>query len=425
MGPQARTRTGGAMGAWLALCAAAVSGCGGDASVQPSKTGADLSATAVKAAYQQGTAVNPAIVTADNSFGLGLFNTLNQGDSGNVAISPISVALALHMAYNGAAGATQQAMAQALQVQALSSEDIDSDDAALQASLIDPDPKVEITVANSLWMHLGGNPVRPSFTQVNQTYYAAQIGDLAGAPDNVNAWISNATNGLITQVLPSDNYALVAVVIANAIYFKGAWSTAFDPSMTSTASFTLSDGTVATCEMMRQSGSFPYYQGSNYQAIRLPYGQDKRISMFILLPDAEVNIKEFVVGLSAAALDSLDSQLQAATVNVALPRFTSSYSNSLVSALTALGMGVAFTRQADFSGIAPGLQITKVQHAAVVAVDETGTTAAAATTVTVGVTVVAPSLLMTMDHPFFYTIRDDDSGALLFIGVLMNPSQGV
>src|ERR1700730_2126229 len=121
-----------AMGSWLALCVAALGGCGTDASVQPllsSHTAAALSASAVKAAYQQGMAVDPAVVTADNSFGLSLFNTLNQGDSGNVAISPVSIALALHMAYNGAAGATQQAMAEALQVTALSPIDIDSDDA--------------------------------------------------------------------------------------------------------------------------------------------------------------------------------------------------------------------------------------------------------------------------------------------------------
>src|ERR1700730_9272424 len=110
--------------------------------------------------------------------------------------------------------------------------------------------------------------------------------------------------------------------------------------------------------MMPHTRSFPYYTQSNYQAMRLPYGQNKRMSMFILLPAAGVNLKDFIAGFSAAAMNSLDSQLESATVSGALPRFTSSYSNSLVSGLAALGMGVAFSREADFSGIAPRLHIS-------------------------------------------------------------------
>ena len=164
------------------------------------------------------------------AFGLNLFQTLIAGATGNVAISPINVAMALQILYNGAAGTTQQAMAQTLQLGSLSTPDLNNANAALQASLLNPDPEVQIIVANSLWMHLGNNPVLASFTQTDQTYYGATVGDLSGAPADVNAWELPQTNGLITNILPAGDYTSVVAVIANTIYFKGQWSTAFDPA---------------------------------------------------------------------------------------------------------------------------------------------------------------------------------------------------
>lgn len=160
--------------------------------------------SAVVQAENADTSVDPTIVTADNTFGLNLLNQLIPGSSGNIAISPISVALALQIAYNGAEGATQTAMARTLELGGLSTSELNSDNAALQASLINPDPKVQLTIANSLWMHLSSNPVLTSFTDTDETYYGATVGDLSGAPDNVNAWVANETNGLITQILPQE-----------------------------------------------------------------------------------------------------------------------------------------------------------------------------------------------------------------------------
>src|SRR3984957_19586266 len=142
---------------------------------------------AVMQAQQANTPVDPAIVAADNTFGLNLFQNLNSGASGNVAIAPISVAMALQIVYNGAAAgsATQQGMAQTLALGSLSTQDLNNDNAALQGSLLNPDPLVQLTIANSLWMHLDTNMVPAAFTQMDQTYYGATVGDLAGAPANV------------------------------------------------------------------------------------------------------------------------------------------------------------------------------------------------------------------------------------------------
>jgi serine protease inhibitor len=389
----------------------------------PPPAGSSQPPPAVLQAQQDNTPVNPAIVTADNSFGLNLFENLNSGASGNVAISPISVAMALQIVYNGAAGATQQAMSQTLELGTLSTADLNNANAALQGSLVNPDPQVQLTIANSLWMHLGTNAVLPSFTQMDQTYYGAMVGDLSGAPANVNAWADTETNGLITQILPNANYQSVTAIIANVIYFKGQWASAFDPSQTAAAPFTLADGTQVAAQMMHQAASVGYLQGANFQALRLPYGQG-RMSMLIVLPDAGISLSSFVSGITADTLNGWVGQLQTAYGNIALPRFTSTYGASLVQPLSTLGMATAFcsSQQASFPGIGLGC-ISDVEHKTVVEVDETGTVAAGSTTIIVTpVAVPAPMFTINLDHPFLYAIRDDQTGELLFIGTLMNPS---
>lgn len=424
---------GPAIGALLAAVMALV-GCGGSpvSTVQSPPGGNSFSGgvipTAIAQAQKADTPVDPAIVAADNAFGLSLLDTLLPGNNGdNIAISPLSVALALQVAYNGAASSTQTAMAQTLQLGTLSDQALNSDNAALQASLINPDPKVQLTIANSLWINQTDSPVLPSFTQTDENYYGATIGDLAGAPGNVNAWVDSETHGLIPTILPpgsQDEYR--DAIIANVLYFKGAWTTSFDPSDTAAAPFTLSGGSEVSAELMHQTGPFDYTEGilhgSSFQAARIPYGQG-RLDMLVVLPAAGVNVTSFVAALTMTDLTGVIAQLQPSTIAIALPRFSASYGASLIPALTTLGMGIAFGPSADFSALAPASQVGVVAHETVVEVDETGTVAAAATVV--GITTVdvpPPPVEMTMDHPFFYAIEDTKTGELLFIGVLMNPS---
>jgi serine protease inhibitor len=432
MNQQNRYRRSSALG--LVLGVALLQGCGGSSmnsggsspqpppSGSPSPPSGTSTPPAVMQAQQENTPVNPAIVAADNTFGLSLFNNLNSGVTGNVAIAPISVAMALQIVYNGAAGTTQQGMAQTLDLGMMSTSDLNNANAALQASLINPDPVVQLTIANSLWMHLGTNAVQASFTQMDQMYYGATVGDLAGAPANVNAWVDTETDGLITEILPDADYQSVTAVIANVIYFKGQWTTAFDPSQTAPAPFTLADGTQVSVPMMRNAASYGYLQGTNFQALRMPYGQG-RLSMLVVLPDASIDLGSFVAGITPATVTGWEAQLQTSYGNVAVPRFTATYGTSLVQPLTVLGMGVAFcsSQQASFPGIG-NVCISDVEHKTVVEVDETGTVAAGSTTVTLTPTAVpAPMFSLSLNHPFFYAIRDDLTGELLFIGTMMNP----
>lgn len=380
--------------------------------------------SAVAEALKSDKPVAPQIVAADNAFGLALFNALNRSATSNVAISPISIALALQMVYNGAAGSTRQGMSQALQLQGLGALAVDQYNAALQAALLNPDPKAQLRMANSLWMHLSENPVLPSFVSTNETYYAAKIGDLSGAPDDVNAWVASETNGLIKKILPPENYSRVVAVLANAIYFSEMWTSTFIPSLTRAAPFTLSDGTEISCQMMHKTGRFPYLSGSNFQAVALPYGRTRRLRMLIILPAVGVNLKSFVANITSEELSTWITDLEPAEVGIGLPRFTATYASSLVNALTSLGMRVAFDANiADFSGLASRkrVYISDIEHEAVVKVDESGTVAAGATMAEL--VLQSLPISMTMNRPFFYAIVDGKTGALLFIGTLIDPIQ--
>lgn len=418
--------------AGMIIASLLMQGCGGGGSTTaisastPATTSPSTTPTAVAQAKADGAVVNPAIVAADDGFGLTLFKTLLPGASGNIAISPLSVSLALQILYNGAAGTTQQAMMQTLQLGALSLQDVNEANAALQASLQDADPLLNIIIANSLWTQDGGS-VLPSFTRADQTYYGATLGDLSGAPANVNAWISSETQGLITDILPPGDYQTAVAVLANAVYFKGPWTTAFDPSLTVAQPFTLGDGSQMSAPMMSQSGSYAYLQGANFQAVRLPYGSG-RMSMLIVLPDPAVSLASFISSLTLENLNTWIGELTMSPGSIGLPRFTATYkAQGLAGVLGSMGMAVALCPPAggtNFSALSsqPGVCVSDAEHETVVEVDESGTVAAAATTVTTITSVAFAGFSMTMNRPFLYAIRDDLTGELLFLGALMNPA---
>ena len=244
------------------LSLSSLAGCGGTGASSPASpssgpSGDTSTPAAVAEAKAQDTPVDPTLVTADNTFGLNLLQTLIQENPNtNIAISPTSAAMALQIVYNGAAGTTQTAMAQTLQLGGMGVSQLNDDNAALLASLLNPDPQVTLTVANSLWMDSSSSPVATTFASTDQAYYGAQIGSLAGAPAEVNAWGNTQTNGLIPQILsPDTNLSGVIAILANVVYFKGTWEYAFDPSQTKTAPFTLADSTQTSVNMMSQTGA--------------------------------------------------------------------------------------------------------------------------------------------------------------------------
>ncbi|MHB0938119.1 MAG: serpin family protein [Armatimonadota bacterium] len=381
--------------------------------------------------------VDPRVTTAMNDLGFRLFAKLNTGNE-NVFISPASIELALAMTYNGAGGATKTAMAKALGIGELTEEELNNGNNGLLALMKNPDPKVELAIANSLWGRQGIT-FKPDFLQRVGKSYQAKLTTLdflqPQAADTINDWVSDNTRGKIPTLVSPPMLRDAYLVLINAIYFKGAWTTPFDKEQTQDGPFTLPDGTKKTLPMMRQTGDFAYQENDAFQAVSLPYGSGD-VVMDIFLPRPVVRSEDFRRSLTAAKEDFRKS-LTAANWSawqkafrkregtIVLPRFKAKYETALKNPLTALGMGHAFSDQADFSGMIEGerAQITDAIHKTVLEVNEEGTVAAGVTGVIVGVTAMPadPPFRMIVDRPFFLAIRHVPTGTVLFMGMINNP----
>ena len=360
------------------------------------------------------------VASANTRFGFKLLQDLRERDSGaNIFISPLSISIALTMTYNGAVGETEHAMAEVLEIEGLDRDAVNHSNAALRNSLEDLDPKVEISIANSIWSRQGVE-FNPDFLERNRVFFGAEVASLdfsaPEATEIINEWVNTNTNGKIEKIVDRISPQTLLFLI-NAIYFKGNWQDEFDKSQTRPGIFHLSDGNEKRVEMMRREGEYPYFRGENFEATSLPYG-DGRLGMYIFLPNRDSNLNKFLGNLNAGNWGDWISQFQDRRHDMMLPRFKLEYEVSLNNTLEALGMGIAFGSGADFSGMGPSLFISEVKHKTFVEVNEEGTEAAAVTAV-VGVKSV-PSVFR-VDRPFFFAIYDTETETVLFMGVVTEP----
>ena len=360
------------------------------------------------------------VASANTRFGFKLLQDLREREpGGNIFISPLSISIALTMTYNGAAGETERAMAEVLEIDRLDLSTINNSNKALRNSLDTPDPKVEISIANSIW-YRQGIAFNPDFLERNRSFFEAEIASLdfssPQATEMINEWVNTNTNGKIEKIVDRINPQTLLFLI-NAIYFKGNWQDEFDPSRTRQGIFHLSNGSEQRVQMMRREGEYPYLRGENFEATSLPYG-DGQMSMYIFLPDRNSNLNKFMRTLNEANWEDWLSQFQDRQQEMVLPRFKLEYEVRLNDTLEALGMGIAFGGSADFSGMGPNLFISEVRHKTFVEVNEEGTEAAAVTAV-VGVKSLPPSFRV--DRPFFFTIYDAETQTILFMGTVTEP----
>jgi len=374
--------------------------------------------------------MDPRIVSADTKFGFSLFSQILKTDADkNVFVSPASVAMALAMTDNGASGDTQQAMARVLELQGLSLEDVNRANAALKAALENPDPKVQLLIANSIWARTGV-PFKPDFIARNKEFYGAEVRELdfraADAASTINEWVSKNTKGKITEIVKGPLDDLMVLYLINAVYFKGEWTTAFEKAQTTEREFTLLDGSKKKHPMMSQSGNYRYYKGGDFQAVSLPYGSS-RVSMYIFLPAKESSLKAFCRNLNAQNWEDWIAKFKSTDGDILLPKFKLEYEILLNDALKALGMERAFDPQrADFRAMTTvPVCISEVKHKTFVEVNEEGTEAAAVTSVGMRATSVMPTpkerFTMVVDRPFFCAIRDNQTGTVLFMGTIVEP----
>ncbi len=365
------------------------------------------------------------VASANTRFGFKLLHDLRERDpGGNIFISSLSISIALTMTYNGAVGETERAMAEVLEIGTLDLSTINQSNKALRNSLENPDPKVEISIANSIWSRQGVE-FNTDFLERNRAFFGAEIASLdfnsPQAIEIINEWVDTNTNGKIQKIVDRIDQQTVLFLI-NAIYFKGSWQEEFDKSSTWADTFHLSDGSEKRVQMMYRKGAYPYFRGENFEAASLPYS-DGRVSMYIFLPDHDSNLNEFLDGLNADNWKNwlLQFREEDDDSKMMLSRFKLEYEVSLNDTLKALGMEIAFGSSANFSGIGPDLFISGVKHKTFVEVNEEGTEAAAVTSSGIAVESDSAPLLFRVDRPFFFAIYDAETQTILFMGTVTEP----
>jgi serpin B len=328
------------------------------------------------------------------------------------------------MALNGANGTTRDGMLNALRMNGVSPETINNSSKDLTNSLLNVDKRVLISIANSVWSE-NNFVVKKPFTDVLTNYYNAESKTFdetdPKVPDIMNKWIDTKTNGLIDHMLDQlpDNTKMLLI---NAIYFKGKWASQFDKNNTAQASFYRSDGSTVQVPTMKQSAEYKIYDGDGFTLAEMPYGQGNFV-MDIILPDAKNGIKTVLPLVTDANLKVWFSQMGTRKTDISMPRFKYTYKRELKDILGDMGMGIAFTDNADFSNISDiGLLINFILHQALIETNEEGTEAAAVTIIGIGVTSAGPNFVLTIDHPFIYVIRETTTNSILFMGKVTDPS---
>ena len=371
------------------------------------------------------------IVNSSNTFGINLFRTIvkTSNQSQNTFISPLSVSLALSMTSNGAANATFDSIQKTLGYTGLSAEEMNQSCLDLINALKGLDSKVIMEIANSIWYDQL-LPVKQDFLTNNKTYFDAEVTKTnfqdAATLDLINSWVNNKTHGKIPTILdeiPAD----AVMYLINAIYFKGTWKYEFDKSKTAKQNFTLGNGNALSTDFMVQKGSFGYMRNDLFSAVELPYG-DGNFSMMVMVPETGKTKNDILDNMNDVNWKMWSEQiLNVSNVQVYLPKFKITYKNELNNILSSMGMSVAFDKNnADFSNIDGNrdLYISKVLHKTFVDVNEEGTEAAAVTAVEISYTSAGPgneAIYFRANKPFVFVIKEKNTNAILFMGMLENP----
>lgn len=365
------------------------------------------------------------VSAASNAFGLELFRRVSVlADEANVLISPLSVSMALGMTLNGAAGSTFADMAATLGFSGMPESEINAAYEGLIAKLRARDPRVEFGLANSLWYERSF-PVEQPFIDALRSHFDARVSALdfadPAAPGTINAWVSSETGGRIKDLIDRID-PLEKLFLVNAVYFKGPWTTTFDPNATHPESFTRADGSVVQVPTMMNDAQYASYEADGVQAVELLYA-DSAYGMVLVAAAPGLPLNDVVSRLSPESWRRWTSGLKRGRLMLFVPKFRFDFGQPLGQPLADMGMAVAFRPyDADFSRINPerdDLHISRVEHKTYIDVHELGTEAAGATAV-VGAVVSMPPV-MRFDRPFLVAIRERESGTLLFIGRVGDP----
>lgn len=401
------------------LAAMVMMGCG-DAITGPSEPITDLP--------RELSAAEVALVEAGNSFALDFLRQVHLASpDSTVFLSPLSASMALGMALNGAAGDTHDQMRRALGLGSMTLGEINTSYRDLIDLLRGLDPRVELGLGNAIF-HRSSFRMEEAFLDTVRTYFDARVEGLdfshASAADIINGWVREATHDRIEEIVQPPIDPLTMAFLINAIYFKGDWTTQFDPRDTYTGAFQLEGGGTADVRLMTKEDSLAYRTTDSWQAAELPYGGGAW-TMTIAVPRVGYALADVVDDLDA--IIDPDAQWVRRPVEIHLPRFELTWERVLNDDLKALGMIDAFDgRLADFTpmyaaALEAGLHLKSAKQKTFLRLDEIGTEAAAVTVVEVGVTSVgAGPPVLKADRPFLLAIRERLSGSVLFAGLIVN-----
>ena len=374
------------------------------------------------------------IAEASNTFALELYQSLQPGFQGeNLFYSPMSISTALAMTHMGSRGDTAHQMTKVLRFNMLEEQKLHQAFRELNTLLYDPTRSYVLKSANRLFGQKG-HSFLPDFLDGTQSHYGARLEAVDFAQETeaarqiINSWVEEQTEQKITNLLPEGSLnSLVSLVLVNAIYFKGDWASKFDATATQEEPFHVSAAKTVETPMMHQKPvkyNFAYDRKYKCKLLDLPYKGD-HLSMVLLLPDELDGLAKIEGTLDIDVLNKMMSQMREVKVRVSLPKFKFSQSFNLHETLSAMGIEDLFIGgKADLSGVngMKDLYVSKVIHKAFIDVNEEGSEAAAASAVTMMKRSLDISPEFRADHPFLFLIRDNDTGAILFMGRLMKPA---
>ncbi len=372
-----------------------------------------------------------AAVDANTNFAIELHRRV-AAPGRSVITSGYSVTTAMAMVWAGSRGTTETALASALKLpfpQAKMHPLLNS----IEAELLSRNDTVadlgrfELEVANDLWLQRGF-PALPGFLDLLAAHYDAGVRRLdfktqpGVARQTINEWVAALTRDRIQELLPAGSVdSSTVLAVTNAVYFKAKWNEAFRPTSTMPGTFTRDDGSTVLAPFMRRVGSLPSLAEDGLLAAELPYVGEE-LAMLLLMP---ADLPRFEGELSAEQIAGIVARLQLQTTEVAIPKWQHTTALDLRPILTELGAGELLDGRADLSGIdgQRDLFLQTARHKAFVLVDESGTEAAAATGGTAAISGIATSLRAEFNRPFVYLLRDRQTGTVIFMGRVVDPTQ--
>ena len=367
------------------------------------------------------------VIIANNQFNFNIYSKLIKNNDENIFYSPYSISSAFAITYEGARGKTAKEIQSVFRFP-LNNDTRRNEFLEIYNELNKDNKKYQLNTANALWAAKNYKFLEEYFNVIKK-YYGGNvtnldfINDPEGSRKIINDWVEDQTNDKIKDLIPQGVIdALTRLVITNAIYFKGKWKKQFDEKYTSERDFNIDSNKSVKVPMMYLKDKFNYTKTEELQIIELPYkGND--ISMLIFLPN-ENNISIIDKAINVQNLTTWKENLTESKVKLYLPKFTFETKYSLIETLNKMGMITAFSGGADFSGMdgSKNLFIKSVIHQAFINVNEEGTEAAAATSVT-SATCIDMTPVFRADHPFIFLIQERESGNILFMGRAMDPTK--